>query len=544
MLLAGIGIAQLSETFEMGSVAPMHTALARAFGLSDVARAALPALALAGNSIGLAISGPLCDRWGRKSALVCSVVAIGMVMAVTAILPRNTGVVPLLALRFLGGVAGAVQIPAGLLLAVESAPQEVRTKLSFGISVVSSLGYLLEAVGIRLLMPHFGEAPSDSWRGFCALTACLAFLSLPFVAALRESPLFLAVRGDAEGCVSVLDTIARFHRKPELHDSSRVDVTVESSEKQASKGFFALIHTFWIAITSYALLIGTLTLVDMGRSFFTSGSSYLWKDLFENARSAHSIEPTTLNIIASLSPILGLAIGLNCLSWGVYRICFSSSLVAAVALAFLTLPSVRHSPQLLLLLVIVAKMTYGPLGSCVSLMKAEAFPTEIRGCVFSLISTMARLLCIVAPTLIEALKEDERAASWSSLNLRAYIVCLIVAVLICGFLSMRIPSLKAKTSLEDGPVLEDYLEEESCATEAPGRRPRLGEQEGGRGILRARSLKPSSGGLKLVGSYGSLGTKPPRSRLGMDTFQEHITPDLSDTSGPPSPKSLPLPPAG
>merc|ERR1719469_349404 len=98
--------------------------------------------------------------------------------------------------------------------------------------------------------------------------------------------------------------------------------------------------------------------------------------------------------------------------------------------------SVRLEPLRMFLGMTVAKLTYGTLGTCVALMKLEAFPTEIRVSAFAIISVAAKLLCALAPTLIEMLKVSEVAESWSSERLTMYIALLLAAVLTTGLMSL------------------------------------------------------------------------------------------------------------
>merc|ERR1719220_1499140 len=121
-----------------------------------------------------------------------------------------------------------------------------------------------------------------------------------------------------------------------------------------------------------------LLLIDALRSFFTSGSAYLCKDLFELTRLNRPISPTFLNVIASLSPLVGLIIGERFIWMGVRFIMLWCSVIAAAALVVIAFPCVRNISWLLLAMVLCYKLTFGPMGTCVSLMKVEAFPTEFR----------------------------------------------------------------------------------------------------------------------------------------------------------------------
>lgn len=452
LLLAGVGGALMSESMEMGSVAPMHTALARVYGLSHYQRSLLPAATFAGSGIGLFIAGPVCDWQGRKFVLVASLVIIAASMIATALLPLGTPPELLYLLRFVSGLAGAIQVPAGLVLAVESCPSAERSKLVFGVQMLGCMGYLLEAVLLQYMMPHFGEELGDHWRSFCFLLGASALAALPLALALYESPSLLGVQGNAEGCVEVLQGIAKANGVPLMPEPDRLEESLSSSSVMTEGGrLWEIAGVVYSALTTYWALLGLLSVIDSSRSFFVAGSSYLWKDLFRMA-DGHSISPGMMNIIASLAPLVGLALGHRFLWLGVRQLTFLSAAVALGALALLTSEHLRTGAMPLLGCVMATKLAYGPLNTCVALIKAEAFPTQIRVSAYSLISTASKVTATLAPTLIEAWKDDESASSWQTDQLLHYLACLMSSISICGILALTVPGRSG-----DGRQLRDYV---------------------------------------------------------------------------------------
>jgi len=114
---------------------------------------------------------------------------------------------------------------------------------------------------------------------------------------------------------------------------------------------------------------------------------------------------------------------------------------------------IRTGALPLLACVMAVKLTYGPLNTCIALIKAESFPTEIRVSAYSLISMVSKVTCTVAPTLIEAWKGDESAASWKRGSLLYYFACLMSCATLCGLLTLAIPGRSG-----DGRPLKDYFE--------------------------------------------------------------------------------------
>lgn len=182
-----------------------------------------------------------------------------------------------------------------------------------------------------------------------------------------------------------------------------------------------------------------LIAMDAGRSYFVSGSAYLCKDLFEMMRIEEWLSPTLLNVIASISPLVGLFLGERLVWLGVRPLMFVSCACAASALVLLGMGSVRGRPSLVLTIVLVYKLNYGPTGVCCSLMKVEAFPAEFRATAFAVISLSGKLLCALGPMLVEALKRDELASSWSSQELAVFILSLAGAALVSGILALCVP---------------------------------------------------------------------------------------------------------
>jgi len=454
VLLLGVGGALMSECIEMGSVAPMHTAFSRVFNLTHRQRAALPLVTFAGSGVGLLLAGPICDWRGRKAALVSSLAIIAAAMLATAALPSGAPAEVLLALRFVSGLAAAIQVPAGFVLAVESCPVEARSHLVFGIQFLGSFGYLLEAVGVQVFMPEFGEEPSDHWRAFCALIGFSALAVLPLTIALYESPSFLAVRGDAEGCVAVLEGIARHNGARPAQEARPSASSVASSQPRPSHGFREVFNVVWQALESHWPLLLLLSVIDSCRSFFVSGSSYLWKDLFSMAEG-RAVSPAALNVIASLAPLVGLLVSERLLWIGVRRITFLSAASAAAFLATLTHEGFRVGSTPLLICVMATKLTYGPLSTCIALIKAESFPTEVRVSAFSLISVVAKVACTLAPTLVEAWKGDEQAESWRDSRLSCYLLCLAASAATCGALALFVP-----VGSGEGQELKDFVEDD------------------------------------------------------------------------------------
>lgn len=446
LLLLAIGVAFLAESLEMGAVSPLHTALGHAYGLSRGGRVWLAATTYAGSIGGMVVAGPLADIWGRKKGLLLSLLLVCLSSCAHAALPLQAPFFMILVLRVLAGLGTAISLPTGITLAAESTPEVLRLRLVLGTSFLGTLGYVLEAVGIQWFMPHFGEKDSDNWRGLCLFIGIPAFAALPLVWLLQESPMFLATTGRWEECNKALQEIAAWNNSP-LHGGSRAPEVITDSQhrgtaisrKQAIRSWKNQWPSWRLLVRQYALVLVVLTLMDAAKSFFVSGSAYLCKDLFEMTRTRQSLSPTALNMFASISPLLGLLIGERFVCIGVRALMVSCSFIASAALTALAFPKVRRGPGWVLSMVLLFKLTYGPMGTCLSMMKVEAFPTQFRASAFAAICAAGKLLCALGPMLLEGLKPEEDARSWDQRTLEKYIIVLAVAALAHGVLAFFIP---------------------------------------------------------------------------------------------------------
>jgi len=453
----------MAESLEMGSVAPIHSALARTFGLSHDQRSSLPLITFGGSAIGLLFSGPICDWRGRKIALQLSLVTIALVMFTTALLPNNTNPTLVLSLRFLSGFAGAVQLPAGCVLAVESSPAEYRSWVVFGITLMGAIGYFVEALAVEHYMPSFGEEPTDHWRTYCYVVGGASLCTMPFMYWLQESPLFLAMNGNAKGCVAALDNIARMNGKPPSNVEAAQRLGQEREQRSEEPGdrmqrapsfgrrksLIELAATPW---TSWVLfIIMMLSVLDSCRSFMVTGSAYLWKDLFMLVEG-QLMSPARLNVISSVAPIVGLLISVQLLCIGVRRLAFVAAMVAGMAFVGLSSASVRTDAGKLLICIVAVKSTYGSLGTCTNLIKAESFPTELRASGFGIVSVVAKVVGMLASTLVESLKANETADSWDDATLRGYILSLLAAIVSFAILVVMVPGQTG-----EGKMLDDFI---------------------------------------------------------------------------------------
>jgi len=431
MVLLAVGGSMFSESIEMGSMEPLTAAIDTAFSLPLSARAVLPAMVYAGSAVGLVVAGPLCDHWGRRGSLIAANCFIVLAQVSTACWPVAFGYHGLMVFRFLAGFASGFGAPASSVLAVESTPAAHRAAMLYAGGAMAAVGYLFSALGVGLFMPDFGEAGTDSYRGFVIFTAIPAALCMPLIILfISESPAFYAGCGDADGCTKALSHIAEANgctipSQPivcQQRSAVWSDVMLRKKKDLYNLFFFhsaTLLSVCW---------------VDAARTFFMAGSAYMWPQLF--AMSSGQMSPTSLNIYASLAPLVGIGIGLNVTWLDSKRVMFGTSVMAAAAVITLMNKYIRTSGFMLFMCVMWAKLCYGPFATVINLMKTEYFPTRVRGTAYAFISCVAKVGSVTAPSMAELVKRD----GWLQNSIVVYLEALAIAILSCGMVSLIVPT--------------------------------------------------------------------------------------------------------
>ncbi|MGF6509038.1 AAHS family 4-hydroxybenzoate transporter-like MFS transporter [Paraburkholderia sp. 32] len=160
--------------------------VAKHFGASR----SLVTLALSVSPIGGAcggfIGGSLGDRWGRRRALITSVILFGSATVAISAAPSMQAII---ALRLIASVGLGAATPNIASLLSELLPQRIRSQVMATAFIGFPLGASLNGLLIPLVLPHFG------WRGVVMFGGVVPLL-LVFVlfGLVPESPGFLTLR--------------------------------------------------------------------------------------------------------------------------------------------------------------------------------------------------------------------------------------------------------------------------------------------------------------------------------------------------------------
>jgi AAHS family 4-hydroxybenzoate transporter-like MFS transporter len=141
---------------------------------------------LLGMGFGSAIAGYVCDRFGRRPAIIGSVLLFGIA---TSCIGFSENLASIAAFRFLAGLGIGGALPSASTIAAELTPGRRRTLAITATIVCVPLGGMLAGLYAGYILPLLG------WRVLFWLGGALpAMLSLVLIARLPESPRFLVRR--------------------------------------------------------------------------------------------------------------------------------------------------------------------------------------------------------------------------------------------------------------------------------------------------------------------------------------------------------------
>jgi SHS family lactate transporter-like MFS transporter len=146
-------------------------------GIPEVSHAIF--LTLATRPVGALLFGVAADRYGRRPALMASILLYAAVELMSAFAPS---LAVLLVLRAVFGVGMGGVWGVGASLAMESVPARSRGLLSGILQQGYPAGYLLAALVYRVVFPSFG------WRGMFVVGALPAALVIFIRSGVDESP--------------------------------------------------------------------------------------------------------------------------------------------------------------------------------------------------------------------------------------------------------------------------------------------------------------------------------------------------------------------
>ena len=204
--------------FDMAVISGVLPFVKEQFSLSAAAEGWFVSSALVGCIIGVAFSGELSDRWGRRALLLIAAVLFLLSAVGTAGAPSFTG---LIVARMLGGIGVGVASNVAPLYISEIAPAAVRGRLITFYQLAVTVGILAayltnaglltvsltkEPTGLGSLMDYL--VIIEVWRGMLGLGVVPSVLFLVGLLFVPESPRWLIQKNKLNQGIRVLAKIS------------------------------------------------------------------------------------------------------------------------------------------------------------------------------------------------------------------------------------------------------------------------------------------------------------------------------------------------
>jgi SHS family lactate transporter-like MFS transporter len=351
-------------------------ALAQNFHVTKAAIVWSITVTLATRPIGAFLLGSLADRFGRRRPLIACVLFFSIFTALT---PFAYNYTVFILYRALYGVGMGGYWGIGASLVMESSPQRWRGLFSGIMQGGYSLGYLLAAVAIRTIEPHYG------WRWM--------FLAALIIAAV----------------VALLTVLA-----PEP----------AAWKKNRAAGFAEILRTPLRYKKEFLYLVLLMTVITC----LSHGTQDLYPDFLKSAHNLSTIVVSNLTILYNVGAILG------CLVVGHISERFGrrNSIMLALVISAISIPAWAFGSSLAILAVGSFLMQFGVQGvfGVIPAHLNELSPDSVRSLFPGVVYQLGMLFG--APSVgIEFALRNRLGYSWA---LTSFEVCTIVALFIlCGF---------------------------------------------------------------------------------------------------------------
>jgi MFS transporter, AAHS family, 4-hydroxybenzoate transporter len=243
-------LAMMADGFDLLNASIAGPALIKEWGISRAALGPVFSASLAGFFVGAPFFGYLGDRFGRRLALISSLLFIGMTTLACA---WATDLQRLLWLRFLSGLGLGGVLPNVIALNAEFTPKRLRATMMVVMSMGISLGAAVPGLVGVTLMPTYG------WPVIFIVGGLIPFvIGLCMLFAIPDSIKFMVLSGGREQAVAQL---AR-RLDPALTIEPTTRFVLDQEEGSATRGSPAgLFRDGWAPITVLVWLLFVLNLM-------------------------------------------------------------------------------------------------------------------------------------------------------------------------------------------------------------------------------------------------------------------------------------------
>ena len=244
-------LAMMADGFDLLNASIAGPALIKEWGISRASLGPVFSASLVGFFVGAPFFGYLGDRFGRRMAIITSLILVGVTTWACA---WATNLQDLLWLRFLSGLGLGGVLPNVIALSAEFTPKRLRATVLVVIAMGISLGGMVPGIVGVTLMPTYGWPVIFVVGGIVPLVVGLGMMF-----AIPDSIKFMVLRGGHD------EAVARLARKldPTLTIEPGTRLVLDRAEGSAkTRGSpLALFRHGWAAVTALVWLIFVLNLM-------------------------------------------------------------------------------------------------------------------------------------------------------------------------------------------------------------------------------------------------------------------------------------------
>ena len=244
-------LAMMADGFDLLNASIAGPALIKEWGISRASLGPVFSASLVGFFVGAPFFGYLGDRFGRRMAIITSLILVGVTTWACA---WATNLQDLLWLRFLSGLGLGGVLPNVIALNAEFTPKRLRATVLVVIAMGISLGGMVPGIVGVTLMPTYGWPVIFVVGGIVPLVVGLGMMF-----AIPDSIKFMVLRGGRD------EAVARLARKldPTLTIEPGTRFVLDHAEGSAkTRGSpLALFRHGWAAVTALVWLIFVLNLM-------------------------------------------------------------------------------------------------------------------------------------------------------------------------------------------------------------------------------------------------------------------------------------------
>ena len=406
-VLIAISLASFFAYYDITIYSYISPILKTSWSIGDVEIAYGASMTIFGYVIGAICITMFADSYGRKSALVLSILLLGVGSALAA---SSQDITQMAIFRLLTGIGIGAEIAIVATYIGEMSPKSKRGKYTSMVILIGWVGLTSSGPISFLLIQQGHVAGIESWRIALAIAGSIALISLPFRIQMPESFRWLLANGKIDQINSVLVplgiTAIKVNNKA-VYPLKKFSFGIFKNRLVMLRILFLVAVWFLVLIPVYASLLLVVEYVNQGYSLN---------------------ESISINILSSIGFVAGglLSLSLAEKMERKHQIAIASSIMS---IGFILRGFLIDSYNGLVLAGFIAFASNAWLISCLLAYTSESFPTKIRSFASGIVEGISRGLGALGPIFFVLLQPY----GFLNLMLAISLFSLIAVVLIMLF---------------------------------------------------------------------------------------------------------------